>query len=415
VAWGLAAFAAVGVFVWIGANAFKGVPFRDYSHYYVSAPQVGNLLQADQVRIGGVRVGQVSSVSLGSDGRPRVRLQIEPGTALPADTEVRIRANGLLGARYVQLLPGSDKAPLAEGATIRGGQDALSFGVSDALDTLDAPTRRGVGQMAHGLGLGFAAQGENLNEAVRRAPDGVTGAKRLAGEIARDRPATQRLLPSLNSALQPLAAQRENIGELLGTAADALQPFAEKQPQVGQLLERAPSTLAVTDRALRTGRRLLVAVTGLATEAERTVPLAPTGLRRTAQLLRTSHEPLKRAASLLDDAGPAVPGALRVVTSVKPLLKPLQGTLAELRPMLDQSIPYGCDIENWGAVMRSMDGFGGVTDDGPVGPLGAFRAQAATVGAAGSLGIDDGLGLTPRDTYPPPCKYLASEYPQLVP
>lgn len=415
VAWGLAAFTMVGVFVWIGATAFKGVPLRDYSHYYVSAPQVGNLLQADQVRIGGVRVGQVASIALGADGRPKVRLQIEPNTDLPADTTVRIRANGLLGARYIQLVPGHATAPLPEGATIRGGSDALTFGVSDALDTFDKPTQKGLGETARGLGTGFLGQGESLNEAIRRAPAGVTGAERLVRELAKDRPATERLLPATSSALEPLMRQRANIGRLLGTTAAALQPFADKQPQVRQTLERAPSTLAVTDRALRSGRGLLRAVTGLAYEVKRTVPLTPAGLRRTTELLRTSRRPLERATALLDDAGPAVPGALRVVGSVKPVLRPLQGALNQLTPMLQEVNPYGCDIENWGAVMRSMDGFGGVTDDGPVGPLGDFRAQAATVGLGGSLGIDDGLGLTPRDGYPPPCKYLASDYPQLVP
>jgi len=409
-AWGLAAFALVAGFVWLGMIAFNGVPMRSYGHAYVSVPQVGNLLKHDPVRIAGVRVGQVTSTSLGPDGRPRVRLQIEPGTKLPADTQVRMRANGLLGARYVQLLPGRSPRLLADGATIGGGRLALTFGVSDALDTLDRPTRKALGDMANGLGLGLLGRGEHLNEALRLAPHGVRDDIRLLVELGRDRGATRRLLPAVDSATTVLASARANLARLPATGADALRPFAEEQRAVRRTLEQAPSALRSARTGLHSGERLLAAVRGMAIEAKRTVPLAPGGLRATTRLLRSSHAPLRRTQRLLGAAAPAVPAVLRITRSASPLLGPLQGALDELTPMLLKIAPYGCDIENWGAVMRSMDGFGG-NGEGPIGWLGEFRAQAAVVGLGGSVGVDDGLGLARRVSYPPPCTYLSKVYP----
>ena len=44
---------------------YNGVPGENYATYYVSTPQVGNLLIHDPVRIAGSRVGQVRSIGIG--------------------------------------------------------------------------------------------------------------------------------------------------------------------------------------------------------------------------------------------------------------------------------------------------------------------------------------------------------------
>jgi phospholipid/cholesterol/gamma-HCH transport system substrate-binding protein len=411
---GLAAFALVVAFIGTGVIAFNGVPFREYRHINISAPDVGNLLLHDPVRIAGVRVGQVESTSLGPDGRPLVRLQIEPATKLPSDTKVLLRGNGLLGARYIELIPGQSAQPLADGATIVGGRGTLTFGVSHALDTFDAPTRKGLGTTLNEVGTGLVGRGAQLNDALRLAPHGVGDSLKLTTTIARDRAATRQLLPSLDSALRPLAANRSELTALIGETADVLQPFVDEQDKLRGILEQAPPALTATEQGLASGERLLTAVTGLASEAARILPLAPRGLRATTALLHDSPAPLHRANTLLAGVPPTVPSVLHITRRLPPLLKPLRNGLGDLTPVLLKISPYGCDIKNWGAVMRSMDGFGGF-GNGPIGPLGEFRAQASVVSVGGTAGIDDGTGLAPRDTYPPPCKYLATPYPTTRP
>ena len=102
---GFATLGVLAAFVALAVTANKGVPGRNYTKMFVSAPETGSLRHHDKVAIGGVRVGQVVDVSPQPKGA-RVELQLEPGVKLPADTTVRLRANGLLGARYVQLIPG---------------------------------------------------------------------------------------------------------------------------------------------------------------------------------------------------------------------------------------------------------------------------------------------------------------------
>src|SRR5207244_3542441 len=110
----------------------------DYRTLYVDARAVGNLRAHDPVRVAGVRVGQVGGLRISSGGRARVRLQLEPDAPpFQTNSKVAIRAAGLLGARYVELVPGRVGTPLADGATIHAGDNALTFGVSEALDTFD--------------------------------------------------------------------------------------------------------------------------------------------------------------------------------------------------------------------------------------------------------------------------------------
>jgi hypothetical protein len=125
-------------------------------------------------------------------------------------------------------------------------------------------------------------------------------------------------------------------------------------------------------------------------------------------LLVTSPGPLRRASALLRAAGPAVPAALKVTRSLSPVLPRVKSLLDEGLPVVDYIGPRGCDIENFGIVMRSMTGFGGV-GTGPLGPSMEFRAQLEPTPEA----LAPATKLVPikKDAYSAPCKYLSQVYP----
>jgi virulence factor Mce-like protein len=394
--------------------SYNGVPFRPYEYIYASAPQMGNLLQHDPVRIGGVRVGQVASISLDSEDRPVARLQIEPGTHLTSDTRMLIRANGLLGARYVELIPGTSRQTMPAGTTIYGGPDSITFGLPDVLNTFDQRTRTGLGQMVGGLGQGFFGQGEALGQALSLAPAGVWNDEQLIGALYSRTGAVQRLIPSLDSAAAPLAANSSQLAALPNAAAAAVQPFVDEQAALRSTLDQAPGALSTAQAGLGSGDQLLVSVTGLATQLSRTLPYAPAGLRGASALLRSSHTPLARAQTLLAAVHPAVPAALKITGSVPPLLGPLDQLVSNLTPMLLEISRYGCNVTNWGAAMRSMDEAAGI-GQGPLGWVGEFRAAATVLSPTATFGYGGPSQLLPRDGYSPPCKYLASNsYPSLI-
>jgi virulence factor Mce-like protein len=398
------------VLCWVAVSAYNGVPFRSYTTMYVSVASAGNLLQHDQVRIAGVRVGQVQGKSIAPDGRVRLTLQLEPGVTLPSDTSVALRASGLLGARYVQLVPGRSTQRLAPGATISAPDGALTYGVPEALDTFDAQTRGALGSVVGELGQGVLGRGRGLGGTLRAmAPEMVPFQQLITTILARPG-AAQRLIPSVDLTTSALAGAHVDIAAGLHPAASALQPFVDQRPAVQAALDQAPRALSAADSGLAAGEQLLGSARALATAAAGTLPDAPTGLQEATALLRDT-DPLQRASALLQTARPAVPATLRIVAAgLSPLLPSLSQTLDTVTPMLRQISPYGCDIENFGAVFRSMTGLGGV-GSGPNGPLMAFRLQVVPPGPLAAVGLRDTIMPLTRDSYPPPCKYLARPYP----
>jgi len=387
----------------VAVTSYDGVPGRAYRTVYASVPQSGNLILHDQVRVRGVRVGQVLATSVDDDGRARLTLQLEPGVDLPADTGVRVRANGLLGARYVELVPGTRPQQLADGATVRGGEDSLTFGVSEALTTFDRDTRGALGTSIRELGAGLVGRGAGVNETLRVFRPALPEFRTLAAEILRPPGAVRRLLPSLDAGVGALDANRRDLVDGLRPASDALVPLVARRRSVQRTLERAPAALAAGDAGLAATRALV-------TQAGRTLPPATGGVRAATALLRESPKPLRRADALLRQVTPTVPEVLRVTTAASPLLKPLRDGLDELVPILHQVARYDCDIVNFATVFRSMTGFGGGAGEGPNGPAMAFRLQVIAPMLGESARVSDPGGLVQRDGYPEPCKYLSKPY-----
>lgn len=78
-----------------------------------------DLKPGDDVRLAGVTVGKVKSVSLTADTNARVRFSVDPSVRPTADTTVVIRYRDLIGNRYLALsIPTADGTPLTPGDTL---------------------------------------------------------------------------------------------------------------------------------------------------------------------------------------------------------------------------------------------------------------------------------------------------------
>lgn len=402
---GAAVLAVIGVLVLFAARSPDGAPGLDYTTIYASVPDPGNLQPHNEIRIRGVRVGQVIGVTAES-GRALIELQLDPGTEpLPADTAVLLRGKGLLGQRFVELRPGPSERTLAHGDTIRGDADSLTAGVPDALETFDAETRGAMGDMLGELGRGLLGRGTELNDALRVAGPAGEDFRALVHTVLERPGAARRLLPSMELAAGAFDAAREDFAGALDPTARGLQPFVDRREAVESTLEEAPATLATAQSGLERGRRLLAAVTVFSRAARDVLPAAPAGLRETTALLDESPVPLTRTTALLRELDPAVPDVLRVTDELSPVLEPLRRAFDDLHPIITQLAIHGCDIENFADNWRSVLNQG-VPGGGPIGPFTAFRVEAlgGPESASGFVRPPDGVRVD-RESYATPCKY----------
>jgi ABC-type transporter Mla subunit MlaD len=412
---GLLIFAVFLGLTFFALRLYNGVPGVAYKKVFVSVPTVGNLLPHDAVRIGGKRIGQVYSIDLGDDGKPRVRLQLVPGTKLPADTKVAIRANGLLGARFIQILPGKSGDFLANGATISGNEDAFSYGLPEAVDTFDPASRKSIRTIVDQLGAGLLTNGVPLNGLNKDLAVGPRKFGEVAEGILAQDGAAARFIPSLQAALNALEPNKQYNRPFLSHGADAASPFVTERKAVQDTLSKAPATLIAATDGLTRGRPLLASVRELSEAAAVTLPPAPAAFRDLAALMGQAPRPLRDLLPLTRTKLPvAAEGATKVLIDADSKLTPLVNQGINLaRPQLKYIGDHACDFINFGAVMRSMTGFG-QAGNGPNGRAMAFRLEAVVPqDLREAAGLQAGATFK-RVAYEEPCAYLSKTYPSLV-
>jgi len=128
----------VGTFVLLGLAALLFLSLRvsnlasgsSSSSYRLVAyfDDIGGLKPRAAVRSAGVLVGRVSSIQF-DDKRYQalVTLEIDSSVAFPKDSSAQILTAGLLGEKYVGLLPGAEEQALKDKDRIQLTQSALGL------------------------------------------------------------------------------------------------------------------------------------------------------------------------------------------------------------------------------------------------------------------------------------------------
>lgn len=90
--------------------------------------RVDGLERGAEVRISGIRVGTVTEQRLDPQTfRAEVRFTVNDGVELPADTTAAVVSTGLLGGKYLQLVPGGDDEILRPGQEIMLTQSSINL------------------------------------------------------------------------------------------------------------------------------------------------------------------------------------------------------------------------------------------------------------------------------------------------
>lgn len=112
------------------AFAYQNSNVKPIEGYTVKAifDSASGIATGSDVRIGGIKVGVVSSMALDPKNyRAVVELQIKAGTEIPKDSSASIIGDGLLGSKYVAIEPGADDTMLKEGQRITLTQSSVNL------------------------------------------------------------------------------------------------------------------------------------------------------------------------------------------------------------------------------------------------------------------------------------------------
>ncbi|OIQ87649.1 putative phospholipid ABC transporter-binding protein MlaD [mine drainage metagenome] len=88
------------------------------------------------IRLSGVSVGKVVRQTLDGQFRAVLTLRLRPDVQVPDDSAAVIRTDGLLGAKFIAIVPGGDEANLKPGQSFDATQDSVN--VLDLLEQIIA-------------------------------------------------------------------------------------------------------------------------------------------------------------------------------------------------------------------------------------------------------------------------------------
>lgn len=124
-------FVSAGIIILLFSSIFfSNTSFLLGRYYTVNAlfSNISGLSHGAAIRIAGVPIGRVHAIMLTPEGTmAQVQCAIRNGIQLPEDTIAVIKNSGLLGEKYIQLVPGSSKRILVDGDELFETQSPLDF------------------------------------------------------------------------------------------------------------------------------------------------------------------------------------------------------------------------------------------------------------------------------------------------
>jgi virulence factor Mce-like protein len=358
------------VAVFLSYNANSGLPFVPSYHLTVQVPDAAGLVEGNEVRTGGKRIGSVDTID-GKVGakRPYAQLQLKLDKLvqpLRDDTVVTVRPRSTLGLKYLEVVPGRRGKPLAEGATLGIEQSPQTVELDQVFNTFDAATRKGLQETVTGLGTGVAGRGAAFNEAVTQAPELAGRAERVFRNVADPATRLRRALQALERVTDELAPVAPRFASVFDNANTTLSALAGVRSELGQVLDELPPTEATGIDALRVTRPLLRDTRLLLRDVHpgtRVLGLAATRLH---SALQRGIPVLRRASGLadrLEDALKAVDDLAADPRSTDALRR-LKVALDTLHPSLRYLVPAQTVCNYIGLWLRNASS---TTSEGDVG------------------------------------------------
>lgn len=102
--------------------------FKDRYTVYGHFSSVSGLKKGASVDLAGVRIGNVSSISINTEQLvAKVALEIDSHIEISEDSIVSIRTAGIIGEKFIEVLPGGSDIMLAHGDEIENTESALDI------------------------------------------------------------------------------------------------------------------------------------------------------------------------------------------------------------------------------------------------------------------------------------------------
>ena len=321
------------LFVWLSFGGAIPLKPRGY-RFSVLFPDANLLATQADVRISGVSVGKVKSISVQRDGESRVTVELaERYAPIPRDTAGILRQKTLLGETYVELTPG-DRASgmLPEGGTLSASQVAPSVTLDQIFRALDARTRQSLETWLQTLAASVNGRGQDISDALGNLGPFAADVNTLALLLNAQQPEVRRVVRNTGVVFTALSQRDAQLRGLITNANRVFATTAHRNRELAQSFVALPTfereTTATVNRLARFSRSTNPLITQLRPAARQ---LSPTlvDLSTVAPDLR----------GLFRDLGPLITASKAGLPALERFLDELHPLLAAVDPLLRQLNP----------------------------------------------------------------------------
>ncbi|WP_182379974.1 MCE family protein [Nocardioides sp. WS12] len=238
--------------------------------YQAEFTDAAGLVAGEEVRVAGIKVGQVDSIEL-ADTLVLVTFTVK-GVDMGDDTTAGIEVKTLLGQHFLRLSP-NGHGELAEGSTIPLARTSTPLNIVPAFEQLSGQIQEiDTGQVAEA----FDALTETLGATTPETTQTLNGLSRLSLAISsRDEEITE-LFSRTHQVSGVVADRDKELAELLTGTDDVLQVLADRR--------------AVITAIIRDTRGLAQQISGLVTDNEEGLEKALTQLDAVLEVLKKNRQ-----------------------------------------------------------------------------------------------------------------------------
>lgn len=326
----------------------------------------GNIIPGENVKIDGVKIGTVGSVTATPQATAAVVLNITNAgfTDFRSDASCTVRPQALIGEKFVDCLPTQPRVagtpvppPLRKIPSGREGAGEYLLPVENTHSPVDVdllgdisrlPERQRLTIIINEFGAGLAGRGKDLNVVIRRANPALQELDKVLSILASENHVLAKLAVDSDISLKPFAAVRNRVADFVVQANTVSQASARQRGALERNLTLFPPFLRQLGPAMeRIGR-----FADQATPAFRNLKLASAGINQAFTSLPAFS---KSSTKFFTSLGKTAKVSGPALVSVQPLLGRLQKLGNEAKPFGDNAASLLTSLRSTGGLERLLD------------------------------------------------------------
>ncbi len=304
----IARAAAVGslvvAIIAIGVLMFGGGGGTEYTVRMQTANQ---LVKGNQVKVGGLPVGEVTDIKLSEDNQADIKVTINDDFApLRRGSSITVRQESLpsVANRYLSLHPGPNNGEeIPDGGTLDADETTNVVDLDQLFNTLDPKARKGLQGVLRGFGTWYVGQSDNLQDTFKYLAPSLGNLSKVMEELGRDQKTFESLIVNSAKALGAIASRRDDLAELVTNGTGFARALGNENAALDQTLAALPDVLEEGSVTFENLRSALVPLNELTDVSKPQIKGLAPFLQRFAHLFGTMRPTFGNLSRLGQRAG----------------------------------------------------------------------------------------------------------------